>query len=133
MKYIPLMRIKSAQITQNHDQIGYAWYSRRAVASFIVEGSSEVFLDVTLWRHRVAVRFLPITFDRNELKMWGWCHSICLVKAHRLTCNINYLGHADLDLAWPEVIFFLINLSKIKNIWIDPPWGEEHDGVKVFT
>ena len=28
------MRIKSAQNTQNHNQIGYAWYPRRAVASF---------------------------------------------------------------------------------------------------
>ena len=28
------MRIRSAQLTQNHNQIGYTWYPRRAVASF---------------------------------------------------------------------------------------------------
>ena len=37
--------------------------------------------------------FLPITFDRNEIETWGWCHSVRLVKAHRLTCNMTYLGH----------------------------------------
>ena len=32
---VPLMRIiRSAQLTQNRNQIGYAWYPRRAVASF---------------------------------------------------------------------------------------------------
>ena len=81
--------IKSAQLTQNHNQIGYAWYPRRAVASFPVERSSEV----TLWRHQVAVRFLPITFDRDKLGTWGWCHSVRLVKAHRLICNMTYLDH----------------------------------------
>ena len=40
--------------------------------------------------------FLPITFDRNELETWGWCHSVRLVKAHRLICNITYLGHSVL-------------------------------------
>ena len=41
---VPLMRIRSAQLTQNHNQIGYAGYPRRAVASFPVERSSEVTL-----------------------------------------------------------------------------------------
>ena len=72
---------------QNHIQIGYAWYSRRAVVSFPVERSSEV----TLWRHQVAVRFLPITFDRKELETWGWCHSVCLVKAmNNISKNIFF-------------------------------------------
>ena len=46
--------------------------------------------------------FLPITFDRNELETCGWCHSVRLVKARRLTCNMTYLvlkSHCDLDLA----------------------------------
>ena len=41
---VPLMRIRSAQITQNHNQIGYALYPRRVVASFPVERSFEVTL-----------------------------------------------------------------------------------------
>ena len=101
---MPLICIRSAQLTQNHNQIGYAWYPRRAVASFPVGRSSEV----TLWCHQVAVRFLPITFDRNELETWGWCHSIRLVKAHRLIYNMTFLGHTvtltwrDLRLNWPS-------------------------------
>ena len=107
---VPLMRIRSAQITQNHNQIGYACYPRRAVASFPVERSSEV----TLWRHRVAVPFLPITFDRNELETWGWCHSVRLVKSHRLTCNMTYLGHT-VTLTWRDLgSNFKLNLSRIK-------------------
>ena len=54
------MRLRFAQLTQNHNQIGYAWYPRRAFASFPVERSSEL----TLWRHRVAVRFFANNFCR---------------------------------------------------------------------
>ena len=74
---VPLMRIRSAQITQNHNQIGYAWYPRRAVASFPRWK--------VIWGHIMTSsgrqRFLPITFDRNELETWGCCHSVRLVKA----------------------------------------------------
>ena len=102
--------IRSAQIAQNHNQIGYAWYPRRTVASFPVERSSEV----TWWRHRFAVRFLPINFDRNELETWGWCHSVRLVKAHRRICNMTYLGHT-VTLTWRDLRSnFKINLSRIK-------------------
>ena len=45
---------------------------------------------------------LPITFDRNELETWGWCHSVRLVKAHRLTCIMTYLGHT-VTLTWRDL------------------------------
>ena len=126
---VPLIRIRSTQLTY-HNQIGYAWYPRRVVAPIPVEKSYEV----TLWRHRVAVRFLPITFDRNELKTWGWCHSVCIVKAHRLICNMTYLCHT-VTLTWSDQrsIFFKIDISMIKRIWIDSAWREEHDGVKLIS
>ena len=64
--------------------------------------------------------FLPITFDRNELRTWGWCHSVRLVKAHRLTCNMIYLGHT-VTLTWCDPRSkFKIDLSRITNIWVDP-------------
>ena len=88
------MRIRYVQLTQNHNQRRYAWYPRRPVASFPIERSSEV----TLWRHRVAVRFLPITFDRNELETWGWCHSVRLVKATSTDMQHDLLrSHCDLN------------------------------------
>ena len=75
--------------------------------------------------------FLPITFDRNELETWGWCHSVRLVKAHRLICNMTYLGHT-VTLTWRDLrSHFKIDLSRIKNIWIDPASREKHDGVKL--
>ena len=50
--------------------------------------------------------FLSITFDRNELETfeleWGWCYSVRLVKAHRLICNITYLGHT-VTLTWRDL------------------------------
>ena len=63
-----------------------------------------------------AVRFLPITFDRDELETWGWCHSVRLVKSHRLTCNMTYLGHT-VTLTWRDLRSnFKIDLSSIKHM-----------------
>ena len=71
---------------------------------------------MTSW---VAIRFLPITFDRNELETWGWCHRVRLVQAHRPTCNMTYLDHT-VTLTWRKLRSnFKIDLSRIKNIWID--------------
>ena len=64
--------------------------------------------------------FFAITFDRNQLETWGWCHSVRLVKSHRLTCNMTYLGH-PMTLTWRDLRSnFEIDLSRIKSIWIDP-------------
>ena len=63
--------------------------------------------------------FLPITFDRNVLETWGWCHSVRLVKGHRLTCNMTYLGD-NVTLTWRDLRSnFKIDLSRSKNIWMD--------------
>ena len=65
-------------------------------------------------------RFLPITFDRNELETWGWCHSVRYVKVHRLTCNMTYFGHT-VTKTWRDLRSdFEIDLSRIKNIWVVP-------------
>ena len=64
-------------------------------------------------------RFLPMTFDRNELETLGWCHSVRLVEAHRLTCNMTYFRHT-VTLTWRDLRSnFKIDLSRIKNIWMD--------------
>ena len=106
------MCIRSAQITQNHNQIGNARYPRRAVASFPVERSFEVRHIMTSSGRRTF--FLPITFDRNELETRGWCHSVRPVKAHRWTCNMTYLGHT-VTLTWRDLRSnFEIDLFKDK-------------------
>ena len=76
--------------------------------------------------------FLPITFDRNELETCGWCHSVCLVKAHRLTCNMTYLGHT-VTLTWFDLRSnFKIDFARIKNIWIDPASRRNTTVSKLF-
>ena len=63
---------------------------------------------------------MPITFDITELDTWGWCHSVRLVKAHRLICNMTYLGH-HVTLTWRDLRSNVkIDLSMIKSIRIDP-------------
>ena len=62
----------------------------------------------------LTVRFLPITFDRNELETWGWCHSVRIVKTHRLICNMIYLGHT-VTLTWRDLRSnFKIDRSRLK-------------------
>ena len=36
--------------------------------------------------------FLPIAFDRKEIKTWERCQSVRLTKMHHLICNMTYLG-----------------------------------------
>ena len=63
--------------------------------------------------------FLPITFNRNEIETWGWCHSVRLVKAHRLTCNMIYLDHTVTLTCHDRRSNFKIDLSRIKTSgWI---------------
>ena len=71
-------------------------------------------------------------FDRNELRTWGWCHSVRLVKAHRLTCNMTYLGHTVTLTRRDPRSKFKIDLSRIANTWVDPAWREEHDSLKII-
>ena len=58
-----------------------------------------------------------LTFDRNELEALGWRHSVRLVKAHRLKCNMTYLGHT-VTLTWRDLSSnFKIVLSRIKHVY----------------
>ena len=69
--------------------------------------------------YQVAKVFCQYHFDRNELETWGWCHSVRLVKAHRLTCNMTYLGDT-VTLTWRDPRSnFKIGLSRSKTYgWI---------------
>ena len=43
-----------------------------------------------------------------------------------------YLGHT-VTLTWRDPRSkFKIDLSMITNIWVDPAWREEHDGLKII-
>ena len=69
--------------------------------------------------------FLPITFDRMEIKKWKWHKCVCLVKTHWPVCNMTYLGHIgsprDLDRSNFEnkLLRFLIlrMASKMESAW----------------
>ena len=75
--------------------------------------------------------FLPITFDINELEAWGWYHSVRLVKAHRLICNMPYLGHT-VTLTWRDLRSnFQIDLSSIKKTYGSIRLDERNTMVKI--
>ena len=44
-------------------------------------------------------RFLPITFDRNELETWGWCQCSSRQGASTDMQHDLLRSHCDLDLA----------------------------------
>ena len=49
-----------------------------------------------------------ITPHRIEVEPLVRSHCVCLVKTHKLICNMTYLGHPDLGwgrLTWPKVKF----------------------------
>ena len=77
--------------------------------------------------------YLPITLYWKEIETWGWVHCVLLVNAHRLICNMTYLGQLrsprDLDLRSN----FQIDLSRSKSTWFDAPWREKHGGGKIIS
>ena len=77
--------------------------------------------------------FLPITFDRNELETWGWCHSVRLVKAHRLICNMSSLNyHVTLTLDDLRSKFE-IDLSRSSSTCFEPARRENHIDAKIIA
>ena len=58
-------------------------------------------LDV-IWGHPKSPNCLLITFDWEEIQTWELGSCVCHTKAHRMMCNMTYLGQLgswrDLDL-----------------------------------
>ena len=42
---------------------------------------------------------LSRTLDSKKIECWVWLHCVCLVKTHRLICNMTYFGH-NVTLTW---------------------------------
>ena len=74
--------------------------------------------------------FLHLTFDRREIKYWGWSQCVSLAETHRLAYNMTYLDHhvtsPDLDL----MSDFDQGLLTSTCICINASRREEHDGVR---
>ena len=99
---VPLMRIRSDQITQNHNQVGYAWYPRHAVASFPRWK--------VIWGHIMASSGRQRFFANNFWQKWA--RDMGLVpqcsSCQGASTNMQHdllRWHCDLDLAWPGVKF----------------------------
>ena len=59
-------------------------------------------------------RFLPVTFDRNELRDVGLVPQCSSRQGASMTCNITYLSHT-VTLTWCDLRSnFKIDLSRIK-------------------
>ena len=98
----PLMRIRPAQITQNHNQIGYSWYPRHAVASF---PRCKV-----IWGHIMTSSGRRTFFANNFWYKWARDVGLmpqCFSRQGASTDMQHDLlrSHCDLDLAWPEIKF----------------------------
>ena len=83
---------------------------------------------------QVTKTFTPITSHRIEIEPWARCLCVCIVKTHRLICNMTCLGHLSGQVIWlyPRSIF-QISLSGSRCIWFDASWREEYDGLSRFS
>ena len=52
---------------------------------------------------QVTKTFTSMTPHRIEIEPWSRYHCVCLVKTHRLTCNMTYLDHLSGQVIWPEL------------------------------
>ena len=83
--------------------------------------------------HKRSNDFLPITFDRREIKDWGWSQCVSLAKTHHLICKMTYLGHhvtsRDLELrSHLDITFYRSTF-----IYFDASRRDEHDGVSNIS
>ena len=70
--------------------------------------------------------FLSITFDWIETQTWEWYQYVCLVKAHRLICNMTSPNH-HVTLPWDDLRSnFEIDLSRSASICFEPARRENH-------
>ena len=89
--------------------------------------------DVTTTSSQVNKTFTSITPHRISVEPWSRCHCVCLVKTHRLICNMTYLGRLSGQVIWPYLrLNFQIDLPGSKCICFDASWREEYDGVSRF-
>ena len=64
---------------------------------------------------------------------WDCCHCVCLCKAHRMMYNLTYLGHR-VTLPWLDLRSnFDLDLSRSNYAWVDAPWRDKHDGIKIVA
>ena len=83
---------------------------------------------------QVTKIFTSITPHRIGLQPWEMCHCVCLVKTHRMMCNMIYLGHSSGQVIWPDLRSnFQIDLSGSRCICFDASWREEYDGPSCFS
>ena len=75
--------------------------------------------------------FLLISHAWKKLQTWAWSHWACLVKTHRLICNMTYLGqHMTFVWPWPEVQHWPYPLRSLGTCF-DAPQRQEHDGCRT--
>ena len=69
----------------------------------------------------------------NKIETWDCCHCVCLRKAHRTMYNLTYLGHR-VTLHWLDLRSnFNLDLSRSHYTWVDTPWRDKHDGIKIVA
>ena len=83
---------------------------------------------------QITKTFTSITYHRIELEPRARCHCVWLVKTHRLTCYMTYLGHLSDQVIWPDPRSnFKIDISGSGCICFDKSWREKYNGVSRFS
>ena len=84
-------------------------------------------------RSRSHAFFDKKTFDKKEIEQCGWSQCVPPAETHSLICNMTYLGHnvtsRDPDLRSN----FDLEVSRLKCIYFDMSWQEEHDSVRIIS
>ena len=92
----PCVRIGTIQIFRNNDDLEQLQWPRCVFLANSLLKSHQRSLEATNG-------FLSITLDWKDVDSWEWLHCVCLIKMHRLICNMIYFGYY-VTLTWDQIL-----------------------------
>ena len=70
--------------------------------------------------------FLSLTLNWKDVERWWWLHYFCVIKTHRLICNVTYFDYY-VTLTW----YFDLDLSKSNHTSFEASLRGKHDDAIV--
>ena len=104
---IPPMRIRTGYFITNWTILDYWSRCKFWSVRFIEVAMGHMTLSA------VTDRFWLITNEWKELGTWAWSHCACIVKMHRLICNMTYLGQLwpQVTLTWYQILTDILKIT----------------------
>ena len=97
------LRIGTVQIYQKHAILEHPWWSRCVVYNSPLKGHLRPF--------ETSNSISPITLHWKEIRRWGWLSFVCLIKTHRLMCNMTFFGR-HVTLNWSQIDLWLVGTNQ---------------------